>query len=233
MTVPIGKVALLAGLAMAVAAGVPAWAGGDDYDAANDKEGKGPVYFGFVRDVRGAPVSDARVVLQPKSGDALVLKSNVLGIYRSHVSKDFGVAAIAVALIASPARLCAQQGAGAAVSIDADDIGGVVGGPNGPEAGVWVIAETTDLPTGYIKSVVTDDQGRYLIPDLPPANYDVWVRGYGLVDSAKVRSAPGRSLNLTATPAPTPERRGRHLSFDLLVLDAESAAKARISAGKR
>ncbi len=116
----------------------------------------------------------------------------------------FGVAAIAVALIASPARLCAQQGAGAAVSIDADDIGGVVGGSNGPEAGVWVIAETTDLPTGYIKSVVTDDQGRYLIPDLPPANYDVWVRGYGLVDSAKVRSAPGRSLNLTATPAPTP-----------------------------
>ena len=116
----------------------------------------------------------------------------------------FGVAAIAVALIASPARLCAQQGAGAAVSIDADDIGGVVGGSNGPEAGVWVIAETTDLPTGYIKSVVTDDQGRYLIPDLPPANYDVWVRGYGLVDSAKVRSAPGRSLNLTVTPAPTP-----------------------------
>ncbi len=89
MTVPIGKVALLVGLAMAVAAGVPAWAGGDDYDAANDKEGKGPVYFGFVRDVRGAPVSDARVVLQPKSGDALVLKSNVLGIYRSHVSKEF------------------------------------------------------------------------------------------------------------------------------------------------
>ena len=117
----------------------------------------------------------------------------------------FGVAAIAVALIASPARLCAQQRASVAVSIDADDIGGVVGGPNGPEAGVWVIAETTDLPTGYIKSVVTDDQGRYLIPDLPPANYDIWVRGYGLIDSARVRSAPGRTLDLTATPAPTPE----------------------------
>ncbi len=89
MTVTIGKIALLVGLAMAVVAEVPAWAGGDDYDAANDKEGKGPVYFGFVRDVRGSPVSDARVVLQPKRGDALVLKSNVLGIYRSHVSKEF------------------------------------------------------------------------------------------------------------------------------------------------
>ena len=63
-------------------------AGGDDYDAANDEEGKGPVYFGFVRDNRGSPVADARVVLQPKSGEALVLKSNVLGLYRSHVSKE-------------------------------------------------------------------------------------------------------------------------------------------------
>ena len=66
---------------------LPALAGGDDYDAANDTEDKGPVYFGFVRDNRGSPVPDARVVLQPKSGEALVLKSNVLGLYRSHVSK--------------------------------------------------------------------------------------------------------------------------------------------------
>ena len=75
------------GAALTLALALPALAGGDDYDAANDEEGKGPVYFGFVRDVRGAPVSDARVVLQPKSGDALVLKSNVLGLYSSHVSK--------------------------------------------------------------------------------------------------------------------------------------------------
>ncbi len=32
------------------------------------------------------------------------------------------------------------------VAIDNDDIGGVVTGPKGPEAGVWVIAETRDLP---------------------------------------------------------------------------------------
>ena len=90
-----------------------------------------------------------------------------------------------------------------AVRVDADDIGGVVTGANGPEAGVWVIAETRDLPTRYIKIVATDDQGRYLIPDLPArANYDIWVRGYGLVDSPKQKSQAGKVLDLKAVPAP-------------------------------
>jgi hypothetical protein len=88
------------------------------------------------------------------------------------------------------------------VAIDGDDIGGVVTGPKGVEAGVWVIAETRDLGTRYIKAVVTDDRGRYVLPDLPNANYDIWVRGYGLVDSPKMRSGPGRILNLSAVPAP-------------------------------
>ena len=96
----------------------------------------------------------------------------------------------------------AQQQPAQAVAIDSDDIGGVVTSTNGPEAGVWVIAETRDLPVRYIKSVVTDDRGRYVVPDLPNATYSVWVRGYGLVDSPKVTSQPGRQLNLTATPAP-------------------------------
>ena len=87
--------------------------------------------------------------------------------------------------------------------IDNDDIGGVVTSANGPEAGVWVVAETTDLPTRFAKMVVTDDQGRYVLPDLPKANYNVWVRGYGLVDSRKVRSAPGKILNLKAVVAPS------------------------------
>src|ERR1043166_3047097 len=82
-----------------------------------------------------------------------------------------------------------------------DTITGVVTGPNGPEAGVWVIAETTDLPTRFIKSVVTDDQGRYLIPELPKGNYEVFARGYGLTDSAKQKSEPGRTVNITAAPA--------------------------------
>ena len=90
------------------------------------------------------------------------------------------------------------------VRLDGDDIGGTVTGPNGPEAGVWVIAETRDLPTPFARIVVTDDRGRYLIPDLPKARYTVWVRGYGLVDSPKVPAAPGAMLNLTAVPAPDP-----------------------------
>jgi hypothetical protein len=89
-----------------------------------------------------------------------------------------------------------------AVSVDADDLGGVVRSSKGPEAGVWVIAETKDLPTPYAKIVVTDDQGRYLMPDLPKANYSVFVRGYGLVDSQRVNAVPGKSLNLTAALAP-------------------------------
>lgn len=117
----------------------------------------------------------------------------------------FGIAALAATAVepvqAQPRRPTGQA-TPAAVAIDDNDIGGVVRGPKGPEAGVWVIAETTDLPTRYTKSVVTDDQGRYVIPDLPNANYQVWVRGYGLVDSAKMRAKPGQILDLAAVPAP-------------------------------
>jgi hypothetical protein len=88
------------------------------------------------------------------------------------------------------------------VTVDAQSIGGAVTGANGPEAGVWVIAETTDLPTKYTKIVVTDDAGRYVIPELPSANYSIWVRGYGLVDSQKVRGRPGQTLDLKAVAAP-------------------------------
>ena len=86
--------------------------------------------------------------------------------------------------------------------MDDDDISGVVTGPNGPEAGVWVIAETMDLPTRFSRIVVTDDAGQYLMPDLPSATYDVWVRGYGLVDSERVSAQPGDMLDLTALVAP-------------------------------
>ncbi len=119
------------------------------------------------------------------------------------------VAAIGIAALAtSSAPVSAQpkppQGvATSTVAIDADDIGGVVRGAKGPEAGVWVIAETTDLPTRFTRSVVTDDQGRYVIPDLPVGNYQVWVRGYGLVDSPKMRAKPGQNLDLTAVAAPS------------------------------
>jgi hypothetical protein len=95
-------------------------------------------------------------------------------------------------------------GGEAASGGDSDDIAGVVTGPAGPEAGVWVIAETEDLPTKFVRIVVTDDDGRFLVPDLPEADYHVWVRGYGLVDSPKMDATPGSTLDLTAVTAPDP-----------------------------
>ena len=101
-----------------------------------------------------------------------------------------GVVAIGIAalLAAAPGGLNAQQKSGKAVQIGKNDLGGVVTGKNGPDAGVRVIAEITDLPTRFARIVVTGDRGRYLIPDLPSAIHSVWVRGYGLVDSPKLRA---------------------------------------------
>ena len=87
-------------------------------------------------------------------------------------------------------------------AIDDDDIAGIVTREGEPEAGVWVIAETAELSTRFAKIVVTDDRGRYVIPDLPEASYDVWVRGYGLVDSKKLRTSPGTIRDLVAVAAP-------------------------------
>jgi len=109
------------------------------------------------------------------------------------------------ALFASTCFIAVSSSAFAAapaVPVVANGIGGVVTGPKGPEAGVWVIAETTETPTKLIKIVVTDDQGRFLLPELPNVKYDVWVRGYGLVDSPRVEGTPGKNLQLKAVPAP-------------------------------
>src|SRR5215467_2762 len=107
-----------------------------------------------------------------------------------------------VVFIALGSVLNAQQSTREAILFGDDDIAGVVTSTKGPEAGVWVIAETTDLPTKFVKIVVTDDGGRYLVPQLPAANYKVWVRGYGLMDSSPVHTTPGRMVNLTAVLAP-------------------------------
>src|SRR5688572_2746395 len=132
------------------------------------------------------------------------------------------IAATAFGLFAAAPRALQQQ----TVAIDPDDIGGIVTGPSGPEAGVWVIAETTDLPTKFVRIVVTDDRGRYLVPDLPGANYSVWVRGYGLVDSPKSSSRPGRTVNLTAVPAPNAKAAAEYYPagywFSLLQVPAAS-----------
>jgi hypothetical protein len=118
-----------------------------------------------------------------------------------HVSHAAGRAVLAMVCFAA---LRVPSVIGQTVTVDNDDIGGVVTSTNGPEAGVWVIAETTELPTKFVRIVVTDDQGRYLVPDLPKAIYKVWVRGYGLVDSTPVQASPGKTMNLTAVVAPNP-----------------------------
>ena len=114
---------------------------------------------------------------------------------RSSKSHRLGfLSSLSALVVASTA--CGDSGGGG------DDLSGTVTGPGGPEAGVWVIAETTDLPTRFARIVVTDDEGRYVVPDLPEAGYQVWVRGYGLVDSPKTDARPGAALDLTAVPAP-------------------------------
>ena len=135
-----------------------------------------------------------------------------------------GAAVVATSLVAVRGQTAGQ----AAVRVDSDDVGGVVTGPRGPEAGVWVIAETTELPTPLRKIVVTDDQGRFLVPDLPKANYDVWVRGYGLVDSAKTKVAPGKQISLTAVPAPNAKAAAEYYPAQVLAVVVEGAAEERL-----
>jgi hypothetical protein len=118
------------------------------------------------------------------------------------MSRSSGRAWITLALFAALTRGAAAQPVDPAPTAGANDLAGVVTSANGPEAGVWVIAETADLPTKFAKIVVTDERGRYVLPDLPKATYSVWVRGYGLVDSAKARTEPGTILNLDAVVAP-------------------------------
>lgn len=109
---------------------------------------------------------------------------------------------VAIVLATSFAWVEAQQNRTGVVAIDPDDIGGVVTSSKGPEAGVWVIAETAELPTRFARIVVTDDQGRYVVPDLPRATYQVFVRGYGLVDSPRQTGKPGQPLNVKVDVAP-------------------------------
>src|ERR1700682_6554635 len=102
----------------------------------------------------------------------------------------------------------AARGAGdSGVRVDKNSVGGVVLNSNGakPEAGVWVIAETKSLQVPFRKIVVTDDQGRFLVPDLPDGSYELWVRGYGLKDSERVGAARGAQVKLQVANATTPQ----------------------------
>src|ERR1700690_2314248 len=121
-------------------------------------------------------------------------------IFHRHRRAGFCALAIASFVMGCCGPLNAQPQA--ALVVAADSIGGKVTGANGPEVGVWVIAETTDLPTKFAKMVVTNDQGQFVIPQLPAAKYKIWARGYGLIDSDKQDVVPGKTIDLTAKPAP-------------------------------
>ncbi|MGB7290567.1 MAG: hypothetical protein WBD99_00135 [Thermodesulfobacteriota bacterium] len=99
----------------------------------------------------------------------------------------------------------------------ADYIEGKVHVQGGSAAGVWVIAESKEfhtneisqgniIPDIYRKIVVTDDQGNFVIPELPNATYDLWVRGYGLKDSTPIKASPsGKKVQLFADLASSPQ----------------------------
>lgn len=128
---------------------------------------------------------------------------------RSRATGWLSLATVALTLAVGDAREARQRGrsdrtaAAARVAIDADDIGGTVMSDEGPEGGVWVIAESTALPTRFVRIVVTDDSGRYVVPDLPPGPYELFVRGYGLVNTARVPARPGRHVDFTVETALT------------------------------
>jgi hypothetical protein len=122
------------------------------------------------------------------------------GRYMKRTSYSLRVSALIALCIG--ACLQVKQSSAGPIPAKSDYIEGAVASAKGPEAGVWVIAETNDLPTKYAKVVVTDDRGRYVLPELPEANYKVWVRGYGLVDSTPVMAKPGQKLDLKAVIAP-------------------------------
>jgi hypothetical protein len=117
-----------------------------------------------------------------------------------------GLAALAIVLPTTAQQRNAKQAGSSRYVSPPGYITGAVTGDKGPEAGVWVIAETKELGTGMIKTVVTDDQGRYLLPELPAVNYRVFVRGYGIVDSASVNAKPSATpLNFKVATAKTPQ----------------------------
>src|SRR5262249_24428931 len=133
---------------------------------------------------RAANAAAAKRVMSPPLGRSMVVRREE--VMATRTAWLAGLAALSVVFSAH-----AQKAS----------IKGTVTGPNGPEAGVWVIAGTADLPTGYAKIVVTDDKGSFVIPQLPKASYDVWVRGYGLTDSEKTKASPGKNLKFTVKTA--------------------------------
>mgnify|MGYP003693544603 CR=1 FL=1 len=141
----------------------------------------------------------------------------------SRILFSFTLAATAGVLSLTAVPSHAQQPT--AVAIDNDDIGGVVRRPE--RAGSRRLGDRGDHRAA--DEVRQDRRHRRSGPlrDPRPAaecELPIWVRGYGLVDSPKLRAKPGQQLNLTAVPAPNEAAAAHYYSGDLLVHDDEDAA---------
>lgn len=127
----------------------------------------------------------------------------------------------------------AAQSAAPDVQIDRVSIGGVVlnSSSQTAESGVWVIAQTKSLPTPFRRIVVTDDQGRFVVPDLPGASYELWVRGYGLKDSAPARASRGERVKLQVANAQDAQEAARIYPASYWLSLYEPPSKEELPAG--
>lgn len=59
------------------------WAGGSGFGDDDDhSEDEGPAYFGFVKDVNGATIADAKVTVAIKDRGGVITRTDAVGAYR-------------------------------------------------------------------------------------------------------------------------------------------------------
>ena len=118
------------------------------------------------------------------------------------------------------------------VPIDPDDIGGVVRGPNGPEAGVWVVAETRRSQDGLPQDG-RDRRSRALRASRS-AQRELHRSGCAATawsTRAKVTSPPRAAAAAHRGARADAARRGAVLPGELLVLAHQGAGRERVSDG--
>ena len=146
-------------------------------------------------------------------------------LLRRGTSRAWAVGMVAAAGATLVTTSC--QGNGSMSDLNSGVISGVVESSAGPEAGVWVIAETSETGTKLRKIVVTNETGRFLLPELPDASYAVWVRGYGLVDSDPITATPDQDIVLMVEVAGTPQLAAQSYPADywLSLIDLPEASE--------
>jgi len=80
-----GSAGFISTIALVLAFGFPTagFPGGDFVDDHSDQDkNAGPNYFGYVKDNRGAPVTDAKVSAEVKGRGTIVTHTDVVGAYK-------------------------------------------------------------------------------------------------------------------------------------------------------